>query len=131
MSASISQRAIGNGGGVSDVPRDPTDRDRLREEWRLLALASAKARNHADRLTEGRKILLALMTRRLTDTGMAANKAEIEARSSTQFQEHVELMHVARLAADEAWIAAENADRLYWSNVSQEADSRTERRMSR
>jgi len=124
---SNAQRAI----AAAEYPRDPTDRDRLREEWRLLSLDAARKKDAACRLEEGRKILLSVMVTRLVEGGLPVSKAENEARASAQFQDHVQAMHEARLAADEAWIAAENADRIYWANVSEEANARTERRLSR
>jgi hypothetical protein len=124
---SISQRAI----GVTDVPRDPTDRDRLREEWRTAAEEAAMKKDWASRLEEGRKILLSVMITELVDRGMPVGRAENEARASAKFQDHVKEMHEARLAADLAWIEAENKDRIYWGHVNHEANERSEKRMAR
>jgi len=121
---SISQRAI----GVTDTPRDPTDRDRLREEWRTAAVDHAKKRDLANRLDEGRKILLSVMITELVDGGMPVGKAENLARASAKFQDHCQDMHAAKLAADLAWVDAEDKDRVYWSHVSHEANERSERR---
>jgi hypothetical protein len=124
---SNAQRAI----AASEYPRDPTDRDRLREEWRIAAVDHAKKKDLASRLEEGRKILLSVMITELVDGGMPVGKAENLARASAKFQDHCALMHQARLAADLAWVEAEDKDRVYWSQVNDEANARTERRLSR
>jgi hypothetical protein len=124
---SISQRAI----AASEYPRDPTDRDRLREEWRVAAVDHAKKKDLANRLDEGRKILLSVMITELVDSGMPVGKAENLARSSAKFQDHCQDMHAAKLAADLAWVEAEDKDRIYWSHVSEEANMRSEKRLAR
>lgn len=123
-----SQRAIA---ASQDREPDHHNRDDLRELWRLAALSAARKKDVAGRLDEGRKILLSVLTKQLVDGGMAVSKAEMEARASKTFQDHVEAMHTAKLEADEAWIEAENLDRIYWSQVSHEATERAERRMTR
>ena len=55
---SISSRAI----AASNTPRDPNDRDRLREEWRLAAHKTAAAKDNADRLRDGKKVLFTTFT---------------------------------------------------------------------
>lgn len=124
----ISQRAIA---ASQDRTPDPSNRDDLRELWRLSALSAARKKDVASRLEEGRKILLAVMTKRLVDAGLAVSKAEMEARASQEFQDHVEQMHIARLEADEAWIESQNRERIYWDNVSAEATHRAEARLAR
>lgn len=124
---SISQRAL----AAAETPRDPHDRDRLREEWRLAAVDHAEKKDRAGRLDEGRKILLSVMITELVDRGMPVGRAENEARASERFRDHCEDTHAAKLAADMAWIVAENADRIYWAHVSQEANHRAEVRLSR
>lgn len=124
----ISQRAIA---ASQDRTPDHMNRDDLRELWRLAALSAARKKDAADRMDEGRKILLSVLTKQLVDSGMAVSKAEMEARASKAFRDHVEAMHVAKLEADEAWIEAQNQDRIYWSNVTMEANERVERKMSR
>lgn len=118
--------------GVQPVPRDPTDRDRLREEWRLKALEWSNADDNAARLTEGKSLLLDEMVLRLIDdNGMSATKAEKVARTSQHFKEYLRKMHDAKRAAQDLKIEAENLNRIYWEQVSHEATERTERRMSR
>ena len=124
---SISQRAL----GVSDIPRDPTDRDRLREEWRLLALEWSKLEDQATRLEEAKKILMAVAIDHMVSGGLAVNRAENACRSSEEYKDHVSFMCDARRAANDAKIAMENADRIYWANINEEANARTERRLSR
>lgn len=123
-----SQRAIA---ASQDREPDPMNRDDLRELWRLTALSAARKKDAAGRLDEGRKILLSVLTKQLVDGGLAVSKAEMEARASQTFRDHVEAMHIAKLEADEAWIEAENQDRIYWAHVSHEATERAERRLSR
>lgn len=123
-----SQRAIA---ASQDRIPDHMNRDDLRELWRLAAISAARKKDVANRLDEGRKILLSVLTKQLVDGGMAVTKAEMEARASKTFGDHVEAMHIAKLEADEAWIEAENLDRTYWAHVSQEATDRAERRLSR
>lgn len=125
---SISERATAN---VTPYPRNEHDIDRLREEWRLLAKEWSAAKDNADRLSEGKKILLAEMIIRLTKDGMSRQKAEDEALASTQFKEYVRKMHDAKRQAQDLFIDAENADRLYWRQNNAEATQRSERRMSR
>ncbi len=115
----------------SDVPRDPYDRDRLREEWRLAALEWVRAEDIASRLEEGRRIVLDGMTLELVESGESVTRAEKAARTSDKFKTYIRKMHDARLAANELKIEKENLDRLYWALASQEANDRAERRMSR
>lgn len=117
--------------GITEIPRNSLDRDRLREEWRLLAMEWSALQDNADRLDEGRKILLDECTIRLMETRMPASRAEKEARTSEQFKNYLRKMHDAKRAANDARIAMQNADRLYWESVSNEATERAERRMSR
>lgn len=125
---SISARATAK---IQEVPRDPHDRDRLREEWRLLALEWSALQDKADRMDEGRKILLDELCLALAVDGTSVSKAEKEARTSEQFRGYLRRMHDAKKAANDARIAMQNADRLYWESVSSEANERVERRMSR
>jgi hypothetical protein len=124
----ISQRALA---ASQDRAPDHSNRDDLRELWRLAALSAARKKDVAGRMDEGRKILLSVLTKQLVDGGLAVSKAEMEARASQTFRDHVEAMHIAKLEADEAWIEAENQDRIYWAHVSHEATERAERRMTR
>lgn len=120
---------------VNDTPRDPMDRQRLREEWRMKALEHSAARDYADRLKEGKSILLDEMVLRLTAPGadgkaMSAVQAERVARTSEQFRAYVRKMHDAARKAQDLSIAAEDANRAYWELVGVEADARVERRNS-
>jgi hypothetical protein len=114
-----------------EYPRDPYDRDRLREEWRLSALAWAAAEDQAERLDEGRKVLLDRLTLEIAAEVKSIERARMMARTSWQFQEWLADMHAAKRAANDTRIAMQNADRLYWAHVGNEANERVERRMSR
>jgi hypothetical protein len=114
-----------------EYPRDPYDRDRLREEWRLSALAWAAAEDQAERLDEGRKVLLDRLTLEIAAEVKSIERARMMARTSWQFQEWLADMHAAKRKANDARIAMQNADRLYWAHVGNEANERVERRMSR
>jgi hypothetical protein len=124
----ISQRAIA---ASQDRTPDPRDRNDQLEIWRIAAERHADKRDKADRLEEGRKILLAVMTKNLIATGMPVTRAENEARASQEFQDYVEAMHVAAREANDAWIEAQYQDRIYWAGVSHEATERAERRNTR
>lgn len=125
--STISERATASIKPI-DYPRDGMDRDRLREEWRLSAMAWAHAKDTSERLDEGRKMLLDRMTLELRAGGMPEAKARMTARTSDQFKGFLERMHQAKRAASDAWIAMQNADRIYWAHVGQEATDRAERR---
>ena len=117
---------------VRPIPRDPSDLDRLREEWRLISLEWSAAEDEAARLEEKRKVLLAQMKIELMDSHkMPASRAEDVARSSPQFGQHLEAMHQARRRANDLQIKKTNADRLYWDANNRAANDRAERRMTR
>jgi len=106
--------------------------DKLREDWRLLATAWSAAQDIANRYDEGRKILLDEMTLRLTegDEGMSVAKAERVARTSPEFKSYVRKMYDAQRVAQDARIAMQAADRVYYEQVGAEALSRTEMRLA-
>jgi hypothetical protein len=116
---------------IPEAPRDPYDRDRLREEWRLAALAWAAAEDEAARLDEGRKVLLDRMTLELVREVRSTEKARMMARTSDEFGGYLQRLHTAKRRANDARISMQNADRLYWAHVGSEANERVERRMSR
>jgi hypothetical protein len=115
----------------AEYARDPYDRDRLREEWRLASMAWAAAQDQADRLDEGRKVLLDRMTLELAAEVKSTEKARMLARTSEQFRGYLDRLHTAKRNANDARIHMQNADRLYWAHVGTEANERVERRMSR
>jgi hypothetical protein len=115
----------------TEAPRDPYDRDRLREEWRLAALAWAAAEDQAERLDEGRKVLLDRLTLEIAAEVKSIERARMVARTSWQFQEWLADMHAAKRKANDCRIAMQNADRLYWAHVGNEANERVEKRLSR
>jgi hypothetical protein len=115
----------------AEYPRDPYDRDRLREEWRLAALAWAAAEDEAARLDEGRKVLLDRMTLELQQEVRSVERARMIARTSDEFGGYLARLHAAKRKANDARIQMQNADRLYWAHVGSEANERVERRMSR
>jgi hypothetical protein len=115
----------------AEYARDPYDRDRLREEWRLAALAWAAAEDEAARLDEGRKVLLDRMTLELQQEVRSVERARMIARTSDEFGGYLARLHTAKRRANDCRIAMQNADRLYWAHVGTEANERVERRMSR
>ena len=125
---SISDRARA---AVTEMPRKASDRDRLREEWRLLALRRNEAEDRAKRYEEGRKILLARLRLELIEAGEKPTRVDDIARNSKQFRAYCQRMFDARKYANDLHIEAENADRLYWSQNNAEAQQRAEMRMSR
>ena len=125
---SISERATAN---IVPIPRDGNDLDRLREEWRILAKQWVAAEDRADRLEEGRKMLMAELILALVKEGMPRTRAEDEARTSEQFKNYVRKFHDAKREANDLRIDMQNADRLYWERNNAEATERAERRMSR
>jgi hypothetical protein len=124
----LMERALGV--TPQEYPRSPYDRDRLREEWRLAALAWSAAEDEAARLDEGRKVLLDRMTLELQPEFRSVEKARMVARTSDEFGGYLARLHTAKRKANDAKIMMLNADRLYWANVGQEANQRSERRMS-
>lgn len=128
MMQTTSQRAIA---GVRSIPRDGSDRDRLREEWRLLALEAVDAKDKADRAREGKSIFLDQLIGTLLEQNPQMKKSDAErlANTSAALKSYLGKMHEMRRLAAVAEIEAENANRLYWDNSSREADARAEMRM--
>ncbi len=118
---------------VQDTPRDPRDRDRLREEWRLAELAASDAEDAARRMKEGKQILLDRMVLNQIDGAekVAISRAEMYARTSSEYKTYIDEMHDAMKLASDLGIEAKNKDRLYWESVSHEATERAERRNAR
>lgn len=112
-------------------PADPTDRDHLREQWRLSALEWSRLEDAASRLEEGRQMVLAEETLALIALGDRATTAEKKARVSDRFKQYVRTMHDARRDANDARIEMQNHDRLYWAHATHEANERAERKLSR
>lgn len=129
MTQTTSQRAIV---GVRSIPRDGSDRDRLREEWRLLALEAVDAKDKADRAREGKSIFLDQLIGTLLEQNPQMKKSDAErlANTSAALKSYLGKMHEMRRIAAVAEIEAENANRIYWDNNSREADARVERRMA-
>lgn len=115
------------------LPIDRTNRDHLREVWRLAALQWSAAEDNASRLEEGRKLILAdaILSMKEGADKMSDAQADRLARTTDQFRSYLRKMHDARRAANDLKIEAENANRIYWENVTVEANERVERRMSR
>lgn len=118
---------------VKALPVDRRNRDHLREQWRLKALDCSAAEDNARRLEEGKKLVMADAVSRLKAQNDKLSEAAAEriVRTSEQYKGYLRKMHDARRAADDLKIMAEDANRVYWEQVGQEADERTERRMSR
>lgn len=124
----LSERATAT---ITQIPRDPSDLGRLREEWRLIAKEWTAAQARADEFEEGRKILLSELELALIKEGMPVSKAEREARTSEQFRTYVRKSHDAKREANDLRIDAKNAELAYWERNNAEATERAERRMSR
>lgn len=129
MTQTTSQRAMA---GVRSIPRDGSDRDRLREEWRLLALEAVDAKDKADRAREGKSIFLDQLIGTLLEQNPQMKKSDAErlANTSAALKSYLGKMHEMRRIAAVAEIEAENANRIYWDNNNREADARVERRMA-
>jgi hypothetical protein len=106
--------------------------DVLREEWRLLATKWAKAKDRAERYDEGRKMLLDQLTLKFCDDDpkLSVGKAEKLARTGEQFKNYLDLMYTAKYECSLAHIEAQNAERIYYERVGDEALSRAEMRLS-
>lgn len=130
---SISQRAIDANSGplIQEVPRDPTDRDRLREEWRVAADRFVDLDDHAQRLKEGKSIFFDELVAELIATGLRVGEAERTANTCQRHKDYLRKMHDARRDAARQRVEVENRDRIYWSHVSREATDRADRKMSR
>lgn len=122
---------MNRGALVDDVPVDLSDRDHIREAWRLKAHEHVKAESRARQLEEGRKVLLSKMILKLIEAGTPTTKADKVARASDEFGKYLRTMFDAREAADDLKIEVENLNRIYYENASREANERIERRMSR
>lgn len=129
----IAQRAIDASAKllVQDIQRDATDRDRLREEWRVAADIHVDLDDLAQRLKEGKSIFYDELLAELVAGGMRIGEAERTANTSDAYKQYLHKMHDARKAAAKQRVEVENRDRIYWSHVSREANDRTDRRMSR
>lgn len=108
---------------------DHKDRDRLREEWRLEALAWVEADDKASRAEEGRSIFLNELINGLIENGQKKTDAERIARTCDAWKSYLRKMHEMRRLANMARIEMQNRDRIYWESVSHEANARAERRM--
>jgi hypothetical protein len=126
----ISERAMQ--AASKPKPRDPTDRERLREEWRLASAAFILADDAYQRAKEGRQIFLDAIIGELmaADEKMKSTTAERMARTSRAYTDYLAKMHDMRRKAQEMKLEAENLDRRYWENVSHEANARAEMRMT-
>lgn len=128
--STISQRAVASI-GPRDMPIDPGDLNHAREAWRLAALRASEAKEIAERMTDGRRTALAAIIDELIRSGKRTTEAERLALISEDWATYTEAMVSARRAARDLEIAAEDADRHYWSINNQHATERAERRMSR
>jgi hypothetical protein len=128
---SIAQRAIAASGQpmVQEVPRDPTDRDRLREEWRLAADKYVEMDDRFQRLKEGKSIFYDELVANLIALGMKVGQAERTANTCKEHKEYLHKMHDARKAASLQRNEMEDRDRIYWAHVSKEANARREMAM--
>ncbi len=128
---SISQRAIAAAQPlVQDVQRDPTDRDRLREEWRLAADKFVELDDLFQRLKEGKSIFYDVLVGNLIEKGMKVSQAERTANTCEAHKNYLHKMHDARKAAALQRNEMEDRDRVYWAHVSKEATNRREMAMT-
>lgn len=113
-----------------------SDRDRLREKWRIAAVAATQAADKADRAKQGREIFFdQLVEGLLAQAGERGEKlsntaAERQVRVSAQYKQYLRKMHDLKLEADLMKIETQNADRIYWDGVSSDANHRAEMRMA-
>lgn len=122
---SISERATAK---IGPMKREPTNRDRLREEWRVLAVAHTEA----DGWRERKSIFLdSIIEKIVAQNAISYTAAERKARISQEYQHYVDEMLAASHAAKMARIDRDNADRIYWEQVSHEANDRAEMKMTR
>lgn len=105
------------------------DRDRMREEWRLSAVAWVEADDKASRAEEGRSIFLNELLNSLIEAGQKKTDAERIARTSDAWRSYLRKMHELRRLSNLAKIEMQDKDRRYWESVSMEANARAERRM--
>jgi hypothetical protein len=113
-----------------------TDRDHLREAWRLKAVAAAQADDKAARAKEGRPLFLDNLIETLIEQAetdgrrLPQAKAERMARTSDAYKRYLKTLHDLRLAADMARIEERDANMRYYENASAEATYRAEMRAS-
>jgi hypothetical protein len=113
------------------------DRDVLREQWRLAAVAYEHADDKYQRAKEDKAIFFDALVETLMDqaekarTKLLQGKAERMARTSKEYKAEVDKVFDLRIAARLALIEEKNADRLYWQQISSEATQRKEMSMSR
>ncbi len=107
------------------------DRDQLREEWRLSAVAWVEADDKASRAEEGRSIFLNELLNGLIEAGQKKTDAERIARTSDAWKSFCRKMHELRRLANLARIEMQDKDRKYWERVSIESTTRAEMRMTR
>lgn len=113
-----------------------SERDLLREKWRLAAIAATQAADKAARAKEGRDIFFdQLVEGLLAQAGERGEKlsnsaAERQVRVSGAYRQYLRKMHDLKLAADLLKVEAQNADRVYYDSVSADATYRAEMRMT-
>jgi hypothetical protein len=123
----------GGGGfvGVQGMETNPHDRDHLRELWRTASENHIADDDEYQRAKTGEKIFLDELVGELlaATPEMKLGTAERLARTSQAYKDCVERVHNLRRVASESKLAAADADRRYWEQVSTEATARAERRM--
>jgi hypothetical protein len=133
---SNSERALRSYIG-QQMPTNTHDRDVLREQWRLAAVAFEHADDKYQRAKEDKAIFFDALVETLmdqaekTNTKLLQGKAERIARTSKEYKAEVDKVFDLRIAARLALIEEKNADRLYWQQISSEATQRKEMSMSR
>ncbi|RJO66935.1 MAG: hypothetical protein C4523_10595 [Myxococcales bacterium] len=132
---SLSQRATAS--LVKSMPTNVSDRDILREKWRLAAVAFEKADDLAQRAKEDKAIFFDALVETLMDQAekrgdkLPQGKAERMARTSPAYKAEVDKAFDLRLTARLLAIEEKNADREFWQQISLESQQRAEMRMSR
>lgn len=109
-----------------------TDRELVREHWRMAAAAHALADDQYKRAKEGKAIFFDELVGELmaATPGMAASTAERMARTSQAFKDYVERMHEFRRETAELKLKMADADRRYWECVGHDANRRAEMKMT-
>lgn len=109
-----------------------SDRENLRELWRIAAVAHELAYDAYQRAKEGRQIFLDELVGELMNAnrGMKATTAERMARTSDAYKDYITQMHNFRREAAQLKIKMSDADRRYWEAVGHDANRRAEMKMT-
>jgi len=117
---------------IQDMPPHE-QRKHLSEMVRVAELRWIDLTDKADRLEDGKSLLLSEMKNNLRGGGAAKSSAEAEdmARGSPQYKAYVARMHDGRKEANEARAEWNALSRDYWLATGLEANERQQMRMAR